>query len=427
MSADRPYQSRLLSFLNRQVQVAKDRTGIVWRTVKLGLSTALTIGIQGILYPFYAVLKAAELVGKQLGEAQGKAQFWLRSGLGTPEAASETLASDSPLQNLLTALTQRQLAPTPVGDADELTMVLAADMAIQGVASRISDRRLVLITPTQQVLDVLSDSQALAIQKRISYEVALYLRWVRSRTIGPAKAKALKFSNPLALKGKSEILKSDLAKSDLQVSSVRIPTLWQDQAHLGFFSLPNLQDLPSLQELPSLIEAAFKYFFGRSGLGLTEAVPHAVRYQSSSMVVPLADPWLTAPETLLGEWLETPSTRSTPSLSPAARPVFTGTAQPKLTAAQPRLASPAHKVTLKRTKLSAQAQPTPQRRSSDLIENFDCNPIFTPDWLETEFEHIGYDRTWLDHCVAWLDEILVRIEKTFLTIWASFLRLFQSR
>jgi hypothetical protein len=428
MSADRPYQSHLLSFLNRQVQVAKDRTGVIWRTVKLGLSTALTIGIQGILYPFYAVLKAAELVGKQLGEAQEKAQFWLRSGLGTPEAPPETLASDSPLQNLLTALTQRQLAPTLVGDADELTMVLAAEMAIQGVASRLSDRRLVLITPTQQVLDVLSDSQALAIQKRISYEVALYLRWVRSRTIGPAKAKFLKFSNPLALKGKSELVKSEIPKSGIQASPVRIPTLWQDPANLtnlGFFSLPNLQDLPSLQELPSLIEAAFKYFFGRSGLGLTEAVPHAVRYQSSPMADPLADPWLTAPETLLGEWLETPSTRSTPSLSPPAKPVLTGTAQPKLTAAQPRLTAP--KITLKRTKLSAQAQPLPQSRSSDLIENFDCNPIFTPDWLETEFEHLGYDRTWLDHCVAWLDEILVRIEKTFLTIWASFLRLFQSR
>jgi hypothetical protein len=390
MSADRPYQSRLLSFLNRQVQVAKDRTGIVWRTVKLGLSTALTIGIQGILYPFYAVLKAAELVGKQLGEAQEKAQFWLRSGLGNPEAAPETLTSDSPLQNLLTALTQRQLAPTPVGDADELTMVLAAEMAIQGVASRISDRRLVLVTPTQQVLDVLSDSQALAIQKRISYEVALYLRWVRSRTIGPTQSKLLKFFNPLALQGKSERLKSELPKSELQASPVRIPTLWQDPANLtnlGFFSLPNLQDLPSLQELPSLIEAAFKYFLGRSGLGLTEAVPYTVRYQPSLVI-----------ETQLN-----------------------------LIAAQPIQISPPKKITLKRTQISAPVKPLPRSKSSDLIENFDCNPLFTPDWLETEFEHLGYDRTWLDHCVAWLDEILVRVEKTFLTIWASFLRLFQSR
>ncbi len=441
MPADRPYQSNLLSFLNRQVQIAKDRTGVIWRTVKLQLSTALTIGIQGILYPFYAVLKAAELVGKQLGEAQGKAEFWLRSGLGTLDDNAETLPSDRPLQNLLTALTQRQLAPTAAGDADELTMVLAAEMAIQGVASRLSDRRLVLVTPAQQILDVLSDRQALAIQKRISYEVALYLRWVRAHTLkGDRRAKSFAqfFKGSQALPAKSELQlakpqASQLQTSQLQTSqlqAVRIPTLWQDQPNLGFFALPNLQDLPSLQELPNLLQAAFNYFFGRSGLGLTEGTPHYVRYQPSlvgeTAGLPIADPWL-SPETLFGELLETPSTRSVPS---PATPVLTGIVQPKLPAAQPRSTSPSKKITLKRTNLSAdlnQVQQAKHPRSSDLIENFDCNPVPTPDWLEIEFQHLGYDRTWLDHCVAWLDEVLVRVEKTFLTIWASFLRLFQSR
>jgi hypothetical protein len=385
MPVDRPYQSNLLSFLNRQVQIAKDRTGVIWRTLKLSVATALTLGIQGILYPFYAVLKAAELVGKQLSQAQGMAGLWLRSGLGNPDNSEESIPSDRPLHNLLTALTQRQLAPTSVGDADELTLVLAAEMSIQGVASRLSDRRLVLVTPTQQVLDVLSDSQALAIQKRISYEVALYLRWVRSRTLQDDRRldlKSLKFSTPPALQAKSEL------------QSIRIPTLWQDSPNLGFFSLPNLQDLPSLQELPNLLQAAFKYFFGRSVLGLTESVPHDVRYQPS----------------LLGE------TRVI-----ASPPVLTGTAQPP----QKALPTPgSKKITLKRTQISVQVKNQP---STDLIENFDCNPAFAPDWLETPFEHVGYDRTWLDHCVGWLDAILVRIEKSFLTIWAFLSSLFQSR
>ncbi len=444
MPADRPYQSNVLSFLNRQVQVAKDRTGRLWRTVKLNLSTALTIGIQGILYPFYAVLKAAELVGKQLGEAQGQATFWLRSGLGNLEDHAETLPSDSPLQNLLTALTQRQLASTNAGDADELTMVLAAEMAIQGVASRVSDRRLVLVTPKQQILDVLSDSQAIAIQKRISYEVALYLRWVRAHTLKGASQGALqsdrrpKFLNFSPFQFfKSSPTKTLNPKPELQVASIRIPTLWQDQPNLGFFSLPNLQDLPSLQELPHLLEAAFKYFFGRSGLGLIEAAPPSVRYQPSlvgdttgRVSSPIDDPWLT-PETLFGELVETPILRS----SIAATPVLTGGVPFRLPAAQPRPAAASKKITLHRTKLSTAVPPSrpqssrskPSEASSDLVERFDCNPVHTPDWLETEFEHLGYDRTWLDHCVGWLDEILVRIEKTFLIIWASFLRLFQSR
>ncbi len=432
MPADRPYQSNLLSFLNRQVQAAKNRTGIIWRTVKLSLSTALTIAVQGILYPFYAVLKAAELVGKQLSQAQEKTEFWLRSGLKTPSHSPDslTLTSDTPLQNLLTALTQRQLAPTAAGDADELTLVLAAEMTIQGVASRLSDRRLVLVTPKQQILDVLSDSQAVAIQKRISYEVALYLRWVHAHTLESDRSKFINASHVQFLPTRSEL--------QTRPQAVRIPTLWQDQANLGFFALPNLQDLPSLQELPNLIQAAFKYFFGRSGLGLTEGAPHYVRYQPSLVEEkpgtfignPITDPWLE--KNLFGELRKTPAIQS---VSGVTTPALAGTVQPRLAAKPIARSRPtflpsttANKITLKRSKVSVDlSADLKEKQGSNLVESFDCNPVFTPDWLETEFEHLGYDRTWLDHCVGWLDQILVRIEKTFLTIWASFLRLFQSR
>jgi hypothetical protein len=392
MPADRPYQSNLLSFLNRQAQVAKDRTGIFWRKLKLSATTAFKIGIQGILYPFYAVLKAAQLVGKQIGQ-QGKAEFWLRSGLENPDNSSEAPSSDSPLTNLLTALTQRQLASTSVGDADELTMVLAAEMAIQGVASRISDHRLVLVTPTQQVLDVLSDRQALAIQKRISYEVAMYLRWVRSHTLkgdrNPTR-KSIKSFNPPALQPQAL-----QPQSEIQVSSVRIPTLWQDQPNLGFFSLPNLQDLPSLQELPNLLQAAFKYFFGRSSvLGLGESVPHQARYQPS-----------------LGR-----AESIALSAAPSKTQYLTATSKEIIST---RISSPVS------SRISTRAKT--QKSSSEIIENFDCNPGHAPDWLETEAEHLGYDRNWLDHCIGLLDEILVRIEKTFLTIWRFLSSLFQTR
>ncbi|MCY7408567.1 MAG: hypothetical protein LH631_14645, partial [Alkalinema sp. CAN_BIN05] len=251
MAADRPYQSHLLSFLNRQLQTAKDKTGIIWRTVKLSVSTALTIGVQAIMYPIYAVIKAAELVGKQIQATDG-IMGWLRSGQSNPSNKLVHLTSDAPLTSVLTALTQRQIAPTTVGTADALTVALASGLSIQGVASRLSDRRVSLVTSDQQVLDLLSDTQEAQLQHRIRYEIAMYLRWVRSRTLQTSTNSSL----PQAAQFKRY--------------SITIPTLWTNPSALGFCSFPNLKDLPTLRdfpnlkELPNLIQAALHYFFGPS-------------------------------------------------------------------------------------------------------------------------------------------------------------------
>lgn len=498
MPADRPYQSHLLSFLNRQVQAAKDRTGVIWRTVKLSVSTALSIGIQGILYPFYAVMKAAELVGKQIGQAEGMAGLWLRSGLAPLTDEAEPLASDAPFTTVLTALHQRQLATTSVGNADELTLVLASETAIQGFATRLSDRRLVLVTPKQTVLDVLSDAQAAEILKRIRYEVAMYFRWVRSRQLKADRrfwelaahgsmARALQSSRVES----SRVEKTEKAeKAELQVSPIRIPTLWQKTSPLGFFALPNLQDLPSLQALPELLQAAFKYFFGRPLLGHSHpfiqpsAQPQLEGFDSRIEIGLIEDPWLT-PDDLFESNLNlrsTPATsltaqtlvlqpNPTPNLpllpaQPADIPLqsaiarfiqafwlsFTQPIAPPNLPIQLPVDLPVHRPR-KSTSLATQAigqatiqsikskpktistpprshaptLPLPTAATGHLIENFNCTPTFAPDWLEANTEDLGYDRSWFDRCIAGLDWLLVKIEQLFLTIWTTLRTLFQSR
>jgi hypothetical protein len=71
MSSDRPYQSQLLTSLNRTAQRAKHQAGLLWRNFKV----SVTWGAQLALYPFYAVVKASRLMGKQLG------QTWRSEGL----------------------------------------------------------------------------------------------------------------------------------------------------------------------------------------------------------------------------------------------------------------------------------------------------------------------------------------------------------
>ena len=68
MSADRPYQSHLFNSLNRNVQRAKDRAGLLWRNWVINVKVAVLWGAQMASYPVNAVLNASRQVSKQVGQ-----------------------------------------------------------------------------------------------------------------------------------------------------------------------------------------------------------------------------------------------------------------------------------------------------------------------------------------------------------------------
>jgi hypothetical protein len=464
MAADRPYQSHLLSFLNRQLQTAKDKTGIIWRTVKLSVSTALAIGVQAIMYPIYAVIKAAELVGKQIQAADGIIG-WLRSGQSNPTTNLVHITSDAPLTSVLTALTQRQIAQTNVGTADALTVAIASGLTIQGVASRLSDRRVGLVTSNQQVLDLLSDSQEAQLQHRIRYEIAMYLRWVRSRTLEPSslqpstlqissgQTSALQTARLQTVTASDRtswiqtfwtrifrsqtVLGSPRQDSELpptaqpKLSPITIPTLWNNPSSLGFFSLLNLQDLPNLQELPNLIQAALRYFFGPSR-------SYYIRGDNQTRLTD--EPWFKL-ETLWGTppiaVLQAPnlqapnSDRTSPII---AMPLIGGTIPISTNLlVKPRIISrsPApiafNKASSTVSNTSSVQEHENAHIQNNLVKKTTAGTKHSPDWLEAKSVDLGYKKNWADRCIGWLDWILVKIEQTFLTIWQALVTLFQSR
>jgi hypothetical protein len=421
MAADRPYQSHLLSFLNRQLQTAKDKTGIIWRTVKLSVSTALAIGVQAILYPIYAVIQAAELVGKQIQSADGTVGImgWLRSGQSNPTTNLAHLTSDAPLTSVLTALTQGQITQTTVGTADALTVALASGLTLQGVASRLSDRRVGLVTRDQQVLDLLSDTQEAQLQHRIRYEIAMYLRWVRSHTLQTSTNS----NRPTVIQPKR--------------SPITIPTLWTNPSSLGFFSLLNLQDLPNLQELPNLIQAALRYFFGPSRR-------YYIRGENQTRLTDetwfkLETFWGTPPiAALQGATPQAPTLQAPNSdrrTSPiTATPLMGGTipittnllVKPRIISRSPApIGLNKSSSSVSNTSSVQEHDSTPIR--NNLVKKSTAGTKHSPDWLEAKSVDLGYKKNWADRCIGWLDWILVKIEQTFLTIWQALVTLFQSR
>lgn len=408
MSADRPYQSHLFNSLNRNVQRLRDKAGLLWRNFKV----AVLWGAQLSLYPVYAVLNTSRQVSQQLKE------IWHSNRV--PRSGSIP-QSDGPLLSVLAALTTRQIATLPAGDADCLTIVLAQGTKIQGFASVLSTRRLTIVTTTSETLDILSERQENELRQRIIYEIASYWRLMRSRPTNPV--------------------------STLQVSAVQIPTLWADRSSLSSSGT----SLGFQRDWSNLIQAAWHYFFG----GLFDGRGQSQFWVRSVDVMSVPSPQINAqinaieidlwadslnPSTVLtiqpnvtrydrskrlSFFAKTALTLSAAATTPTLPPALTFNSSPFNTLRhwiQSRLGSaslsiipstpqPVIPVLTARPNAFLSAPSRPSRAAAQRIAR-------APEWLEVSATHLGYEVSWLDQLVLGLDKAIVFLEQIFLRFWA---------
>lgn len=221
------YQSNLFNFFSRQSTKLRDRSDQTWRQMKL----AAVWGLQILLYPIYVGFQTARLATKQLRHTARQVLPKLGAVVQTvqPVKQQEFLLADTPIQRSLQLIEQlnlalpadrvaRQLDPADPaapgvlvvlgGSATAQSMLPAASelltqgqlhlqvagaialpaavqpmkrsiQPVQGLASLLSSRRLVLVTTENQLLDVLSAEQAALLQRRVVGEVANYWRQQR--------------------------------------------------------------------------------------------------------------------------------------------------------------------------------------------------------------------------------------------------------
>jgi hypothetical protein len=237
MSPPGRYQSNLFNFLSRQSMNLRDRSNQTWRQMKL----AAVWGVQILLYPIYVGFQATRLVGKQLRQTARQVLPKLKAVAQTIQPVeksekSDFLLSDTPIQRSLQLLDRLTLSlpidrlamqldpqdpsapgvlvvvggsaivgsgskPEQVGleivgfnpsvgrlalpETAQLSQAASHTLArsikpIQGLASLLTSRNLVLVTTENQLLDVLSLEQQAMLQRRIVGEVASYWRQQRS-------------------------------------------------------------------------------------------------------------------------------------------------------------------------------------------------------------------------------------------------------
>ncbi len=200
-----PYQSRLLNFISKQSRQVADNCDRTWRQVKQGTLTATQI----LLYPAYLLVQSSRMLGRQLRESSVKVDLPELQEFGGDEnpdlpqnwfgevSESSSLAKPSQriaqilylAENLLnssqkaTTLARFPLLASPGIDLSrqtakhQTTSVLEKSLAntqlkVEGIASFIPARTLVLIGSENQILDILTPQQQELLENRLTWEIA---------------------------------------------------------------------------------------------------------------------------------------------------------------------------------------------------------------------------------------------------------------
>jgi hypothetical protein len=207
-----PYQSRLLNFISKQSRQVADNCDRTWRQIKEATLTATQI----LLYPAYLLVQSSRMLGRQLRESSQKVdlpelqefgddenpdlgQNWYQGEVSEESSIAEILHLAENLLN--SSQTAKTLASFPLlidrGNAvndlppainfsgqtakHQTTSVLEHPLAktelkpqpkVEGIASFIPARTLVLVGGENQILDILTPEQQEILEGSITWEIA---------------------------------------------------------------------------------------------------------------------------------------------------------------------------------------------------------------------------------------------------------------
>ncbi|WP_337884391.1 hypothetical protein [Fischerella thermalis] len=178
------YQSRLFNFVHKQSRRWSEGVGRTFRHLQVAASWSL----EALMYPVFMLLqKARESAGKQLhatGQPTQTPQLQANYPDFQPEAPP---APDIPIQRVLKVVERLSINPshsphsTLTGScyaSTHLPITPPPHLSpnIQGIASQLCDRQLVLVTSKNEILDILTPQQKHKLEERIITEIANYWR-----------------------------------------------------------------------------------------------------------------------------------------------------------------------------------------------------------------------------------------------------------
>ncbi len=433
---DRPYQSRVLTFLNQQAILWGDRLHRGARHLQVWLLWSVQI----LAYPVYLLAQSARRVSRQLGQA-------LETEASETAAARTHLPSDAALQNTLAAIA----GPEP----------------IRGLACTLAPRELAGVDATQALVPLRLDQQQI-VQKRICYELASYYRAQQAQ-----QAHAHRHQIPVALTDGERILpplrwfwrgmrwvqRSPVAIAiDIFDESHLVPTWEPELPRLGPAPLPLLPPLPlastlarldillaqwerrpqqwgeRLQALPLAryltppapatppalprpLEPppkspwlAWEELYGFAEPPLPAVLIAPVRDRQHPLVQPaesVTDPWLAWEDTYdnaAGLQIDVESSAARRQLALAPTPILLPQAPRTQPLPQPAL-------------LTMPEPPEPPHSQLPTPHSPRPSPHAPPPTIEVKAQPSGYVQHPLERILSWLDAVLYWLEEVAIALW----------
>lgn len=201
------YQSRLFNFVHQQSR----RVTQQWEHTFRHLQVATKWGVEALLYPVYLLFQSSESSGKTLQTKEPQTRLKLQPN--DTDFQPEIPNVDSPIQHVLEAvnyLSSNEAASTPAKTVESfkplaflgvLRLKFADNKStnnanftqlsnitenqsgslnplhlsvVRGIATNLMDRRLVLVTADNEILDILTPQQQAKLEDQIINEVANY-------------------------------------------------------------------------------------------------------------------------------------------------------------------------------------------------------------------------------------------------------------
>ena len=188
-----PYKSRLFNFINRQYIQFNDHLEKTIRHLKV----ATEWGVQILVYPVYLLVQTGRTAVRQFQQTTEQTQS-LKS---TTKSEESQLKSDQAIEAVLEEVNSwlptplsvnphtsikesllRQVVEKTADDTNVSNIITQSTKreqvkiksTIQGLATVLETKKLVLITQENQILDILSQKQQQKLQERIIWEIANY-------------------------------------------------------------------------------------------------------------------------------------------------------------------------------------------------------------------------------------------------------------
>jgi hypothetical protein len=512
------YKSKTLSTATQATTRWIDQFERAVRHIKL----AATWGTQLLLYPFYALFHGSRLIGKQLQQATRSMRLSLPT---MPRSPQRPLATDTPIQNLLQAielvvpasddagnlrLSEHLITIKPLAEvhkpaslrqflsrigrqvlkpftlsyrlqrqAPEVSSLAGSTtpqalngfhsdeslarpkLDIQGVASLIESRRLVLVAGCNQILDILTSTQQTQLYQRIVWEFADFKYHERQARLSTATNRmALSHRRDRTLQLPSHLRQRLDAwiehRPGIQALNAGVQQALRSaqDMHAKIAGRPSLA--PSDCALASPPKLWHKIIAPFQRLSLLKSDAPALSAQSTT-----ADPWLTMRD-VFGEsthpsrmeWtnsassdlhitrpLGLPPTHYSTQLSTNVQRVFqwiqrsvlqivpwsdasskSGKLQPSVSRDLSRATRMTKSTTPRNAKRKEQwvvalSTATVSSTEMAMAGGSASSFIHQPTWLEAQASVIGYVKHPLEQLLEWLDQGLMWVEVTISTLW----------